>query len=326
MFNVAVYKQKQDIIDTIKAIKANLLIMFVGLPASGKSTFAKEISELLYDTVVISSDEIREKEFGDINDQSHNDKVFNIVNKQIILNLKDNKNVCYDATNLSKKRRKEFIKKIRKNFSSVKIMAIVMAVPKYLCKKRDEERDRHVGPEVINRMIKNWCPPHYSEGFDFISIVYDYDNSANFYNPVLALESAVQIGHDNPHHSLSIGEHMLKAGELIQEEFKAGCPFYLYAAALLHDCGKPYVKFYGEDGVAHYYNHQNYGAYLGLFYADFMRFNIEETLDFINIIYYHMEPLLSWKRSEKAHAKAIEELGSLYNDIMEVHKADVAAH
>jgi hypothetical protein len=39
-----------------------------------------------------------------------------------------------------------------------------------------------------------------------------------------------------------------------------------------------------------------------------------------------MEPLLSWKRSEKAHARAIEELGSLYNDIMEVHKADVAAH
>jgi hypothetical protein len=119
---------------------------------------------------------------------------------------------------------------------------------------------------------------------------------------------------------------MLKAGELIQEEFKAGCPFYLYAAALLHDCGKPYVKFYGEDGVAHYYNHQNYGSYLGLFYADYMKFSLKETLDFINIIYYHMEPLLSWKRSEKAHAKAIEELGSLYNDIMIVHKADVNAH
>jgi tRNA nucleotidyltransferase (CCA-adding enzyme) len=175
-------------------------------------------------------------------------------------------------------------------------------------------------------MLMNWCPPHYTEGFDFISIFYDYGESANFYNPILALESAVQINHDNPHHSLSIGEHMLKAGELIQEEFKANCPFYLYAAALLHDCGKPYVKFYGEDGVAHYYNHQNYGSYLGLFYADYMKFSLKETLDFINIIYYHMEPLLSWKRSEKAHAKAIEELGSLYNDIMKVHKADVAAH
>jgi hypothetical protein len=57
-----------------------------------------------------------------------------------------------------------------------------------------------------------------------------------------------------------------------------------------------------------------------------MKFSLEETLNFINIIYYHMEPMLSWKRSEKAHARAIEELGSLYNNIMEVHKADVAAH
>ena len=232
------------------------------------------------------------------------------------------KKVILDATNISKKRRKALLRDLK----YPKSMAIIMAVPEYICKKRDAERDRHVGPDVINKMIKNWCPPHYSEGFDFISIVYDYDNSANFYNPILALESAIQINHDNPHHSLSIGGHMLKAGELIQEEFKDGCPFYLYAAALLHDIGKPYVKFYDEDGVAHYYNHQNYGSYLGLFYADYMKFSLKETLNFINIIYYHMEPLLSWKRSEKAHAKAIEELGSLYNDIMEVHKADVAAH
>jgi hypothetical protein len=57
-----------------------------------------------------------------------------------------------------------------------------------------------------------------------------------------------------------------------------------------------------------------------------MKFSLKETLDFINIIYYHMEPLLSWKRSEKANAKAVEELGYLYYDIMIVHKADVNAH
>ena len=322
IINPALWKQLQDINDTIRAIKSPLLIVMVGLPGSGKSFIAKQLAEVNDDIVIVSSDAIREEFYGDANDQSHNDKVFRIVNKRLKEGLMAEKKVILDATNISKKRRKALLRDLK----YPKSMAIVMAVPEYICKKRDEERDRHVGPDVINRMMKNWCPPHYSEGFNFISIVYDYDNSANFYNPILALESAVQIGHDNPHHSLSIGGHMLKAGELIQEEFKAGCPFYLYAAALLHDCGKPYVKFYGEDGVAHYYNHQNYGSYLGLFYADYMKFSLEETLDFINIIYYHMEPLLSWKRSEKAHAKAIEELGYLYTDIMIVHSVDIKAH
>ena len=322
MKDLAYEAQFEKINNKIKAINSPMLIVLIGLPGSGKSFVAKRIAKDNDDVVVVSSDAIREEFYGDANDQSHNDKVFRIVNKKLKEGLLAGKKVILDATNISKKRRKALLRDLK----NPKSMAIVMAVPEYICKKRDEERDRHVGPDVINKMIKNWCPPHFSEGFDFISIVYDYDNSANFYNPILALESAVQINHDNPHHSLSIGGHMLKAGELIQEEFKDDCPFYLYAAALLHDCGKPYVKFYGEDGVAHYYNHQNYGSYLGLFYADYMKFSLEETLDFINIIYYHMEPLLSWKRSEKAHAKAIEELGSLYNDIMKVHKADVAAH
>jgi len=322
IINPAFWKQLQDINDTVRAIKSPLLIVMVGLPGSGKSFVAKQLAEVNDDISIVSSDAIREEFYGDANDQSHNDKVFQVVNKRIKEGLIAEKKVILDATNISKKRRKTLLRDLK----YPKSMAIVMAVPEYICKKRDEERDRHVGPDVINRMIKNWCPPHYTEGFDFISIIYDYDNSANFYNPVLALESAVQINHDNPHHSLSIGEHMLKAGELIQEEFKAGCPFYLYAAALLHDIGKPYVKSYGEDGVAHYYNHQNYGSYLGLFYADYMKFSLEEALDFINIIYYHMEPLLSWKRSEKAHAKAIEELGHLYNDIMAVHSVDIKAH
>lgn len=322
IINFALWKQLQDINDIIRAVKSPMLIVMVGVPGSGKSSVAKQLAEINKDIVIVSSDAIREEFYGDANDQSHNDKVFRIVNKRVKEGLLEGRKVVVDSTNISKKRRKALLRDLK----YPKSMAIVMAVPEYICKKRDEERDRHVGPDVINRMIKNWCPPHYSEGFDFISIVYDYDNSANFYNPILALESAVQINHDNPHHSLSIGGHMLKAGELIQEEFKAGCPFYLYAAALLHDISKPYVKIYDEQHIAHYYNHQNYGSYLGLFYADYMRFSLEETLDFINIIYYHMEPLLSWNKNEKKRLEAEKELGYLYNDIMAVHRADINAH
>lgn len=63
----------------------NKLYMMIGLPASGKSTIAKELSES-EDAVIVSSDEIR-KEFGDINDQSQNTKVFEEVEKRLKQNI-----------------------------------------------------------------------------------------------------------------------------------------------------------------------------------------------------------------------------------------------
>jgi len=56
-------------------------IWWYGLPASGKSTIAKEISKS-EDAVIVSSDEIRE-ELGNINDQSQNAKVFEEVESKI---------------------------------------------------------------------------------------------------------------------------------------------------------------------------------------------------------------------------------------------------
>ena len=61
------------------------LYMMIGLPASGKSTIAKEIAKS-EDAVIVSSDEIRQ-EFGDVNDQSQNAKVFEEVEKRLKQNI-----------------------------------------------------------------------------------------------------------------------------------------------------------------------------------------------------------------------------------------------
>lgn len=63
----------------------NKLYMMIGLPASGKSTIAKELSKS-EDAVIVSSDEIR-RELGDINDQSQNTKVFEEVEKRLKQNI-----------------------------------------------------------------------------------------------------------------------------------------------------------------------------------------------------------------------------------------------
>lgn len=60
--------------------------------------------------------------------------------------------------------------------------------------------------------------------------------------------------HDNPHHCYDIYEHTLIAVESIDPEPT------LRFAMLLHDCGKPAVKKFDENGVAHFYGHQRISA------------------------------------------------------------------
>ena len=79
--------------------------MMVGLPGSGKSTYAKQLSEET-NAVICSSDTIREELYGDENSQDNNDEVFKILHSRIKENLKNGKNVIYDATNINSKRRK----------------------------------------------------------------------------------------------------------------------------------------------------------------------------------------------------------------------------
>jgi hypothetical protein len=49
--------------------------------------------------------------------------------------------------------------------------------------------------------------------------------------------------------------------------------------------------------------------------------------DVTNMIYYHMHPYLAWKQSEKAKERDKRLLGEkMFNDIMLLHEADLAAH
>lgn len=62
--------------------KPKLYIM-VGLSGSGKSTIAKEIAETEENTIIVSSDAIREELTGKVEDQSKNEEVFKIFHNRI---------------------------------------------------------------------------------------------------------------------------------------------------------------------------------------------------------------------------------------------------
>ena len=73
--------------------KPSLYVM-VGLSGSGKSAIAKEYQKKISNSVIVSSDEIREELCnGDRADQSKNNEVFRIFHDRIRKNLEKHKSV-----------------------------------------------------------------------------------------------------------------------------------------------------------------------------------------------------------------------------------------
>lgn len=100
--------------------------MLVGLPASGKSSE----SDRLGDVIVRSSDYLRDKLCGDINDMKNNGAVFTILQIEV-------------------------------------------------CVKRNEERERTVPKEAMERMKRFLEPPTFAEGWDEIRVVKNWDEKEN---------------------------------------------------------------------------------------------------------------------------------------------------
>ena len=120
----------------------NTLTLLVGLPASGKSTYARE--KMANDnTIILSSDELRKELLGDENCQKNNDLVFKTLYKRAKEFLQNGKNVVIDATNINLKARRSALSHFEK--MSIRREAIVFATPFEVCIERDKQRSRTVG-------------------------------------------------------------------------------------------------------------------------------------------------------------------------------------
>lgn len=301
------------------------LYMLIGLPASGKSTYALKLLELCKklneEAIIISSDEIRKEILGDVNDQTQNSLVFEEVEKRVLENLKEH-NVIYDATNINYKRRMNFLKKVGNYCAKI---AILMATPYETCIERNNQRERKVPIEAIKRMYHNFYVPQHYEGFDDINVVYDkYDED----NEIKLLKMFVEldgISQDNPNHTLTIGEHCEKAKRYFS--IHDYCDTTLETAALLHDIGKKETKtFINSKGektdIAHYYNHEKVGAYKSLFYTRDLP--LRQRLEVAKLIQWHM--LLNNNMTQKTVEKYKKMLGRrTWGDLETLHQADIEA-
>lgn len=298
-----------------------IFICMVGLPCSGKSTMAQQISKQ-YNANIHSSDAIREELTGDITNQEHSNEVFQILHKRIKEDLCNGKSCIYDACNIHSKERMAFLKEIED--ISCKKICVIMATPYEICIERSQKRERKVPESVIRRMYMRWNSPYWYEGWDDIQIVYSENAEGSYGDTCDWIKSVWNYDQHNSHHLLTLGEHCSKAFQYL---YLCPLPFWeIRTAALIHDCGKvktaTYFNTKGEKTKeCHYYNHENCGAYDSLFFRD-----IEDYLYVAQLIQNHMRPFV-WKQSEKAMNKDRKLWGEkIFQGVCLLHEVDLAAH
>lgn len=286
------------------------LIMTIGLPASGKTEWANDRDGF----VVLSSDDIR-AEFGDVNDQKNNAKVFQVLHDRIKRHLLNGQSCVFDATNLNCKRRRAFLKEIS-DIDCEKIAAVFIT-PLEVLRERNESRERKVPANVFSRMLRQFQPPIYEEGWNQIWIVkYEGD----FEDPIASLPDMNQ---DNPHHEMTFIEHASAVENYLAELYPDNKD--LLTAAYNHDVGKYWTKTFTDSKgypttTAHYYGHEGYGAYMFL-----LNPGRDESLRAAALIAHHMRPYV-WETNENCEAKDREWMGGFADDLAKLHEADKGAH
>lgn len=154
--------------DTLTLPKDRKAIIFmIGPPASGKSTWGKNFAQKV-GAVYISTDELRAKVGKGESDQSVNPQVYMIATQKVQRALAQGKHVVLDATNIDRSARRTFIKPALQH-GAYKI-AVAFEVPREELLKRDAQRPRHVGPEVIDLYLNKYKRPVEGEEFDKVII------------------------------------------------------------------------------------------------------------------------------------------------------------
>ena len=307
---------------------ATLNIM-IGIPGSGKSNYAKKC--LINDnTEYLSSDDIRIELYG-FEDQTHNDVVFETMKKRTLNALRDGKDVIYDATNLSKKRRSGIISEARK--LSAQINAYLCCTPINIILERNITRvERQLPWDKLVQMIQSIEPPMYYEGFDNIYLI-DGGMYNDVYDYNFLIKECSGYNQDNPHHYETLEEHIKavtkKAEGLGEKLTLRNDAEILRQAARYHDFGKLYTKsFNDKKGYYVYYGHDKVSTYLYL--CHIRKQNLIDELNRVRLCDSHYQTAalilnhMEWyRREDMTPIKKLFNDDDLYYMLELLHEADL---
>ncbi len=300
----------------------NKFVMLVGLPGAGKSTYCKSHPDYIH----ISSDALR-KELG-----FEAGEGTAVVFSEMMIRTKEalgkGQTVIWDATDLTRKRRMGTLAQLNKY--DVPKHCICFTEPIDVCIRRNNGRTGFdkVPESVIYNMAKCFEVPNEYEGFNEVRFIQTVEGI----NPVEYLKEAKDFEQDNPHHDMTLYEHINAtyecACELVKESsLSERMKENVRLAALYHDIGKLYTKDYhdtkgNETDIAHYYRHENIGAYMYLSSAS--KYKDKEVVS--TLINWHMRPYLK-NMSEKKREAERTMLGAEFCMALDIlHEADVNSH
>jgi predicted kinase len=329
-------------------------LMMVGIAGSGKSTLAYEMMEGREDIVYLSSDELREELLGSVNDQTKNSDVFVEMAKRAKEALKDGKHVIYDATNVSRKKRQGLLQQLPKN---IRKSVVYMAVPFKTIVEQNNNRERVVPQEALDRMYKTMQIPIYSEGWNSIKFVYDQDTLDMDFPEQLTIPLRTEVlvnregyelmkflasyfdeffqiydmPQDSKYHSFSVSRHIYYVYTYILENYKAKNDLDMEVmlwAGLLHDVGKAFCKSFvnrkGEETRhANFIGHEYVGSQLAVNFLKRLGYNDDFIHNVATLIQFHMYLLDKNANRDKLLRRVGQDM---FDKLELLREADTLAH
>jgi len=152
------------------------LILVMGLPGSGKTTFSTSLKGTR-----LHVDEIRKALTGTYKPGISNDLVYGVVQRSVDYYLQKGKTVILDGAFLSQSSRRSYLQIAKKRGASIDLYWLDPSFP--LFKKRITERnkvvdyDRKIDLQYLNKLLETLDIPSKDEGINVIFRLSDTDLS-----------------------------------------------------------------------------------------------------------------------------------------------------
>jgi protein phosphatase len=152
------------------AVRPGSLVVLVGAPGAGKTTFARRHFGW---SEVLSSDLFRRLLADDEMDMSATTQAFGLLDQVLVIRLRRRLVSVVDAINGRSERRVELVRMARR--ARCQALAIGFALPVELCVDRDHRRaGRQVGAPAVTRIaaaLEAQWPLLADEGFDAVHVL-----------------------------------------------------------------------------------------------------------------------------------------------------------